>query len=166
MFKLKEYVPQCVMLKIYYSLVYPYLIYGNLIWGGTFPTHLHPLFLLQKRAVRIVVNASYLAHTNDIFIDLKILKLPDIHKFLVLQYVFNNFNKFHVPNSNQHYSIRRQNELSPQFQRLSLTQHSLKFSGPKFWNKLPLNIRQCNRFNLFKKMVKSHLIDQYVTATV
>ena len=166
MFKLKEYVPQCVMLKIYYSLVYPYLIYGNLIWGGTFPTHLHPLFLLQKRAVRIVVNASYLAHTNDIFIDLKILKLPDIHKFLVLQYVFNNFNKFHVPNSNQHYSTRRQNELSPQFQRLSLTQHSLKFSGPKFWNKLPLNIRQCNRFNLFKKMVKSHLIDQYVTATV
>ena len=140
MFKLKDFVPQSVMLKIYYSLVYPYLIYGNLVWGGTYPTHLHPLFLLQKRAVRIVVKADYLAHTNEIFLNLKILKLPDIHKFLVLQYVFKNFDNFQLPNSIQRFSSRRPNELRPQFQRLTLTQHSLKFSGPNFWKSLPLEI--------------------------
>ena len=166
MFKLKDLVPQSVVLKIYYSLVYPYLIYGNLVWGGTFPTHLQPLFLLQKRAVRIVVKADYLAHTNEIFFNLKILKLPDIHKFLVLQYVYNNLDNFQLPNSIHHYNTRRQNELRPQFQRLTLTQHSLKFSGPKFWNSLPLNIRQSNSIISFKNLLKSHLVDQYALEMV
>ena len=54
MYKLKPFFPLCILKNIYYSLIYPYLIYGNLIWGGTYKIHLEPLFVLQKRAVRIL----------------------------------------------------------------------------------------------------------------
>jgi hypothetical protein len=47
--KLKSYVPSELMVNLYYSLVYPYIIYCNIIWGGTYSSHLHPLFLLQKK---------------------------------------------------------------------------------------------------------------------
>ena len=83
MYKLKNYMPQHLLISIYYSLIYPYLTYGNLIWGGTYPTHLEPLFLLQKKVVRIISKSNYLSHTDPIFSRLGLLKLPDIHIFLV-----------------------------------------------------------------------------------
>ena len=53
LYKLRPYVPQATIQKLYYSLVYPYLIYCNLVWGGTHELHLNPLRLLQKKIVRI-----------------------------------------------------------------------------------------------------------------
>ena len=159
MYKLKPYVPLCVLKNIYYSLIYPYLIYGNLVWGGTFNSHLEPLFLLQKRAVRILSNSDYLAHTTPLFLSSKILKLEDIHKFLVVQYVFKNFDKFSVRESS--YGSRRAGDLIPQFQRLKITQNSINFFGPKVWNSLPVNIRSCNSFFRFKNLVKEHFLNKY-----
>ena len=48
MYKLREYVSSDVMVNLYYSLAYPYIIYGNLVWGGTYDVHLHPLIVMQK----------------------------------------------------------------------------------------------------------------------
>ena len=38
---------------IYYSLIYPHLLYGIPIWGNADNIHINPLLLLQKRAVRL-----------------------------------------------------------------------------------------------------------------
>ena len=35
--------------NIYYTLIYPYLIYCNLVWGGAASVHLNKLLLLQKK---------------------------------------------------------------------------------------------------------------------
>ena len=34
---------------IYYALVYPYLTYGNLIWGNAYKSHIRKLVNIQKR---------------------------------------------------------------------------------------------------------------------
>ena len=55
--KIKNYVPYSTLKSIYYALVYPYLNYCNLVWGGTFPTHLHPLLILKKKHyVQLIIN--------------------------------------------------------------------------------------------------------------
>ena len=38
MFKLRSYAPSEVMSLLYYRLVYPYLLYCNVVWGGTYST--------------------------------------------------------------------------------------------------------------------------------
>ena len=38
---------------LYYSLVYPYLMYCVSVWASTYPTNLNRLIILQKRLVRI-----------------------------------------------------------------------------------------------------------------
>ena len=38
--KLKHVLPQSILLKLYYSLVHPLLLYGLVIWGSMFPTYL------------------------------------------------------------------------------------------------------------------------------
>ena len=52
------------MVKLHYSLNYPYLTYCNEIWGGTFETYAKPLLLLQKKTARIITNSNYLSHTD------------------------------------------------------------------------------------------------------
>ena len=63
---------------LYYSLVYPHLQYCSAVWGAAVETTLNPLFLLQKRAIRIVNASSYLEHTHPIFKSLNLLKLNEI----------------------------------------------------------------------------------------
>ena len=53
--KLKQTLPQTVMLQLYYALVHPLLLYGMMIWGVIHPTFLQKLKSLQNRAIRAVV---------------------------------------------------------------------------------------------------------------
>jgi hypothetical protein len=41
--KLRDYTNKNTLKLIYYALVYPYLTYGNLVWGNTYPTRLQKL---------------------------------------------------------------------------------------------------------------------------
>lgn len=62
------------LITLYYSLQYPYLQYCVSVWGSTYPSNLNRMFMLQKRAVRIITKESFDAHTDPIFKNLKILK--------------------------------------------------------------------------------------------
>ena len=42
------YLSKETLFKLYFSLVYPYLYYGNIIWGCTYGTNLERLKVLQK----------------------------------------------------------------------------------------------------------------------
>lgn len=39
---------------LYYSLIYPCLHYGNIVWANNYPTQLEKLFKLQKKILRII----------------------------------------------------------------------------------------------------------------
>ena len=58
---------------LYNSLIASYLNYGLLLWG----TESHKVFTLQKKAIRLILNSSYICHTNPLFIKLKRLKIGD-----------------------------------------------------------------------------------------
>ena len=55
------------------SLIQPYYNYCNVVWGAADTTIIEPLFLLQKKALRIVNRVPYLEHTKPIFESMKLL---------------------------------------------------------------------------------------------
>ena len=63
------------------SLIYSYINYCNLIWGSACKTILEPLYILQKKAVRIINNSASLDHSDPIF---KLLGLMTIFKVFKL----------------------------------------------------------------------------------
>ena len=73
------------MIKVYYSLIYPYVIYCNLAWGGTYPNHLLPLIKLQKKIIRLINNEQYLAH---LFYKSKILKIEDVATYVSIGRIY------------------------------------------------------------------------------
>ena len=67
--RLKTQLPSTALLTLYSSLTLPYLNYGLLAWGNAHQTSLDKILLLQKRAVRIICQANFLAHTNPLFFE-------------------------------------------------------------------------------------------------
>ena len=53
--KLKQTLPQTVMLQLYYALVHSLLLYGIIIWGATYPIYLQKLKPLQNQAIKTIV---------------------------------------------------------------------------------------------------------------
>jgi hypothetical protein len=78
--KLRYYVTFNILLQLYYSLIYPFLTFGTIVWGNTYESSLKSLVLLQKRVVRIITFSRYDEHTSPLFKNLGLLKLFDIIK--------------------------------------------------------------------------------------
>ena len=66
------------LLNLYHTFIFPYLIYCVEIWGCAKKTHLSPLYLLQKRIVRIITFSDKMAHTDPIFKDLHVLPIDKL----------------------------------------------------------------------------------------
>ena len=88
LYKMKFLLDSAVLFTLYQTIILPYLTYCSEIWGNTYRTTINGLFLLQKRAVRIVYKAEYWSHTKPIFYELKTLNIFDIieHKTALLMY--------------------------------------------------------------------------------
>ena len=155
---------------IYYSLVYSHLIYGNIIWGRSSKTSLKCLEVAQKSIIRTIMFRGRYEHTNDDFISLGILKLKDINRFSVCQFVFKSLNNLIVPTNyyqlagNHHAYILRNVtnlELSIPFMGSLQSQSSPSFYGCHEWNNLPLEIRGRASLASFKYNLKKSYIDSY-----
>ena len=67
------------LVSLYYFYVYPYLTYCIEAWGCAMQSNLHPLFLLQKKIIRLITFSPYLTHlTGPIFLNLQLLPLEKI----------------------------------------------------------------------------------------
>ena len=79
--KLKPFVSTKLLINIYYAIVYPFLLYGIVIWGNSSKYLLNSIHLLQKRFVRnITNNFGSWNHTAPLFSLLNILTIFDIYK--------------------------------------------------------------------------------------
>ena len=69
MTKIRNFMLGNVLLNLYYSLVYPYLSYGILIWGGAAYIYIYmqSLFIFQQRIVRIITSLNFVDHTSPLF---------------------------------------------------------------------------------------------------
>ena len=96
--KLKNCLEPKMLKNIYYSLVYSHLSYGIHVWGSACPTVLEKNFILQKKAVRILSGNQYfqvyrepagpLPSSDPLFKDLEILKIFDIFKLNIANFVY------------------------------------------------------------------------------
>ena len=159
-YRIRNLIPKRSLLSLYYSFIFPYLNYCNLIWGGSSETYLQSVFVLQKRAVRAINHVHYLAHSNQLFLQDGILKLPDLHSYLVSCHMFKcqslpNFIRTHDHNT------RNRNSLLPEFHRLSLSQRSLNFIGPNTWNCIPDFVKESPNIRIFKSRLRNHLLLGY-----
>lgn len=163
LFRVAKTVPNYVLINMYYSLIYPYLIYCVLIWGDSANIHLHPLIMLQKKIIRVITLSDYLAHTPPLFYQTEILAFNDIYRYTLGTYMFKQHQNDTIGYPIHNYNTRNLRNAVPTFQRLAICQRSLSSNGPRLWNSIPLSIRNSSTITAFKRNYKHYLINSYVT---
>jgi hypothetical protein len=132
-----------ILRQLYYSFLYPYIIYCNIIWGQAVNTTLWPLFKLQKRAIRIITNIKQRDSSQLAFKNLRILRLPELNKFSILIFIFkyrngllpNTFNNFYKDNRDYHrYPTRGATNLPTPRVYTKIATSFIKKTGVDLWN--------------------------------
>ena len=164
LYKLSQYVPNSTLLSVYRSIIECYICYCNLIFGNACSTHLSPLLTAQKKAVRIVANQSPLSHTNQIFSNLKLLKLSDLYNYNLGIYMWKN-----IMNFSPYYRINSNNTRSGDYYDHHLSNHNLTltrnqsifYQAPLNWEKIPLSVKESFTLHSIKKKYKIDLLASY-----
>ena len=141
--KARKLLNKPTLVNLYYTFVYPYYIYGIQVWGGTYPTNLQKLVLLQKKAIRIITCSKYMASTQNLFTQYKLLRLPEIYKYLVGIFVY-KFDNMQLPvivsafyakaRAVHSHDTRTADNYRLINIKLNGRKHSMKFSGAAIWN--------------------------------
>ena len=189
LYKLQHFLNKSILKNIYYSLFYSHLVYAIQIWGSACSTEINKIAILQKRAIRIITHNNTLPlvpgplhQTNNLFYQLKILKIEDIFKLQVSKFIFDclNFNTpviFHnwftlrctIHNHSTRSTIIDIENLvnsNDLFILYGRTTHYglklLKVYGPKLWNLIPNNIRCKPSVYSFANHLKRYMIAKYI----
>ena len=88
-YRMSDYVPSFVLKLLYYSFIYPHLTYGVLLWGTALNYLMQKNFVLQKKFVRLICNASFREHTKRLYFALKLLNIYKIYQFQVCMFAHN-----------------------------------------------------------------------------
>lgn len=83
--KLRFCLPKSVKLVLYRAMFLSHLQYCHLVWGTTTQANIAKLSKVQKKAVRIIMNAAYDSHTASFFEDMKLLPVTHFYKSLLLK---------------------------------------------------------------------------------
>ena len=71
------------MIKLYYALFYPHLIYCIEIWGHRYVSNLNSIYLIQNKILKIIFNKPNDFSSVSLFKENKILSLYDSCKYNV-----------------------------------------------------------------------------------
>ena len=69
------------LLTLCYSFIYPYLNYCVHLWGSTYDTYVNKIFLLQKKAMRIILGVNQRAHSEPLFSSLCVLSVSNVYMY-------------------------------------------------------------------------------------
>ena len=109
MYKLRPFLP---LKNVYYSLIYSHIIYAIEAWGSACKTELDKIFILQKRAMRLMTSDKYstvygpLISSDPIFIELEMLKVS--YKYQVSKLIFKCINKMAPVNFHNWFKINHE----------------------------------------------------------
>ena len=176
--KLRHYVSLTQMKTIYYSLVYPYLMYAIVAWGSTYKTHLTKIQVKQNHIVRILFfETLYGKKTSDAlpFINLldlltvqnifKLNSLKFIHQWQTNQLpsIFDDY--FDFAKNKHSYNTRyvaNQNLYKQKF-RTNLGKQTISAIVSDLCKEIPTTLKEIKNTYLFKKKIKQVLLQRQQT---
>ena len=151
---------------IYFAYIHSYLNYANIASASNYRTKLKAIHVLQKRAVRIILNENNITHSRPLLQSLNGLNVYQINRFQHLCFMY-NFNKNETPiifnnlikNPIHMYPTKfSKNNFSLKMFFLNGWKYFISFRGPKVWNNFLTNEeKEINSYLLFSKTIQSKL---------
>lgn len=160
--------------QMYFAHIYSHLFFANPLWSVGSRDSVKRLFVLQKKALRIIQGKPPLSPSVELFSE-KILPLPVVNDYCLLVLAFkikhnlikNNVTIQYVCELHSHGT---RHSLSDNFYVL---RHESKYGIADFYrrglimfNELPDSLKSSPRLSFFKNRLREYLCDRYVAEAV
>lgn len=168
--RVSSLVNQSCLMTLYYSLIYPYLTYCNIVWGASYSSYFNQILLIQKRFLRMISNTNQ-APSAPLFSKFKLLSIFSINILQTCLFMFNfihykqdisgTFQKFFLLSSDIHsYSVRGQKNFHLPLYRTSSHKFFIKFHGPQIWNSLERSLKLLSSYKMFRTSLVRYLLSR------
>lgn len=144
-------------MSLYYANFYSIMSYCIIVWGGV--REANRIFLIQKRAVRIIAKTDRRESCRVLFKNLKLLTFTSVYIFKLCVFVFKNIDIFKCDTMQHQYETRKNNLMIPTH-RLTLYKKACLYNGITIFNKIPDNIKNIKSLKHFKNKLKTFLIER------
>lgn len=159
LWRLSDYLPQDVLLNVYYGVFYSLLGYGIEIWGSA--SHTERILILQKKAIRNVFKLQRFQSVRLVFKEKGLLTLYSLYIYKVITLALrDDLTQHKCVKDITSYNLRNKND----FQRDTFHFHKTSTGpftmGKIFFNKLPSEIKSSLTKSkpYFLKKLKDYLI--------
>ena len=145
---------------IYFAYIQSNITFGISIYGATAKKNLDRLLILQKRAIRIILDLKWRESVKDHFETLGFMTVYSLYIYETILYTKLHANNLHVLGEYHNYDTRGRNNIATPAHKLKFFEKKTSYAGGKFYNRLPNFIKnEVNNYK-FKALLKSYLISK------
>ena len=143
------------------SFILPHFNYASSLFKNCKKDKIKLLQKLQNRSMRIILNKSFYTHTDFMLKELKWLSITEIYtynSFCLVYKAINNMlpiyiNDLFILNSYIHlYNTRNRNDFHVNIRQSNYLSNCTFSSDLIEFNNLPITLKSCNDFKMFKKL--------------
>ena len=153
--ELKKVVNRNTLLTAYYGQFYSLMTYGIIFWGGS---HIHEVFLIQKRVLRILLDLKINESCRQHFKELNLLTAPALFVYECLCFIFRHMNEFKDNVRDHNYETRHKDMLSYPIHSTTVIEKGCFYKCLLFYNTLPTQIKNLKSIKKFKTNIRNFLI--------
>ena len=166
LYKIRHYLNKQTLLNMYYTFVFPYLIYGVGIWGSASLNHINPLKKIQKKCVRTITFSEYLAPSEPIFQSLNVLNFEKlvVQRISLLMFKYTHGNVpvsvsqlFRTNNEYHNYNTRNCAHIHVPVGTTEASYRTFGYRGINIWNHISQKININTSYPCFKNLVKIYI---------
>ena len=165
--RIKSFVPKNVVRQLHFSLIFSHITYGITSYGFASANCTKRLSNLLLKSIKLIINADIL--TPELYKRERLFDFNIAHKFFSVTKIFQIVNmdnhSFFLNKIDSVQNIHSYNTRSHNYELLSLPrrnfskcQNSFMYKGIKFWNELPLSIRNAENIRSFRNEAKKFLL--------
>ena len=164
--RVKPYLNKDTMLTLYHSLLMSNVRFCITNWCFGNKTIINQLQCICNKFIRMIFNLPRFESTQSVMAKNSLLTIDKLYRYEIALFMF----KFHMkqlPSAfsdiflMKKYSIgsRNNSNIIPMACRISLSQQSIRYVGPKIWNEVPPSIRKCKALSSFKSKLLVYFLN-------
>ena len=170
--KIRNIIPQHLLIRSYNAYIQPHLNYGALVWGSSGLIHTQKLKRTQKNAIRKINFKSKKNDSTRLFIDSKVLPFDENIRYLQSKFIWQLLN-IEIPQSimdifNSLNTLPKDGTVNAEIKRMNLpyrrtevAKKFLTFNSIMDWNRnIPSNIKILTSKRLFLAKLKEFLLTE------
>ena len=150
-----------LLIMVYRTLVESLIRYGIVVWGGLYNNALKQLNVIQNFILKVIYNKgkhypTALLYNEDIF------NVRSLYILAICLYVHKEKKIKNYVNHQYETRNKTQKNLQIPMSYKDINQRFLTYLGPKFYNLLPVSIRQIKNYKKFNKKCRAYIVERYI----